>query len=99
MPSAEQVDAIGLGAQPRRGAARPRRERELPFELVLEQTLDDLDALLDLEGERPLRQPRGGGRAEQVRPLERAVRLGQRRQTCLGDALEQLDRVVDVRPP
>ena len=41
-------------------AARPvgAGERELPFELVLEQPLDDLAALLDLERKRALGEAR-----------------------------------------
>ena len=79
-------------------AARPgrRREDELPLELVLEQSLDDVAALLDLECERAFREPRGRGRAEQVRAFQRAVRFGERRQMRLRHALEQHHGVADV---
>ena len=66
---------------------------ERPLELVLEQPLDHVAPLLDLERERALGEPGRGGRAEQVRPLERAVRLGQRRQ------LRSRRRARTARPP
>ena len=49
--------------------------------------------LFDLEVERPLTEPRRGRRAEEVRALERAVRLAEVRERRLGDRREQLERV------
>ena len=96
-PVLEQVDPIGLGANPHRARSVGAPEFELALERMLEQALEHRDFLLDLEVERPLAKARRDGGSEEVGALERAIGFRQTRQRRFGDRLEQLERVVERR--
>ena len=79
VPSASRSMRSTLPRTATRARSRLPSNVERPFELVFEQPLDHADALLDLDGERPLGETRRGRRAEQIGALERAVPLRQAR--------------------
>src|SRR5205085_8198288 len=93
----QEIDAVRLRTQRHFAASVRTREREGAAQFVLEQPLDDGDAVFNLEGERALSESGGGGGPEKQRPLERPVCLRQFRKTRFGDGVEQRHRVGDSR--
>src|SRR4029079_17413643 len=71
-------------------------ERERSFERILEQALHHADPLLDLHRERAPGKTRCGVGAEQIRPFERPIALGQLLEVPFRDLLEELEHLVQI---
>ena len=84
-PILEQIDPIGLPPDADRSRSARPLEFKRAFERLLEEALEHRDLLFDLEVERPLAQTWRDRRAEEIRTLERAVRLAEVRERRLGN--------------